>query len=311
LLGQQDQYNQNRAVQQNYMNNPDQSNPYGSKTTTQDPTTGKWSVNTQFSAPIQQQFDQQNQFNTKSLGQASSLLDRGGLNYNGAPAMPTFNTSGVSAIPDASESNLNKTRDAVYAQNTQYLDPQFQQGQSDMDVKLANQGIMPGSEAYNREVNNFALNKQKAYGDARNSSIAAGGAEQSRQFGLGLQSHQQGMNDALTNFNTGLQSRQQGVSESNNQYSAPVNALATLRGGSQIQSPTFGSTTGTSIPGVDFTTAAQSQYNASLGDANANNAYSNNITNGLFGLGNAALQNPGAVSSLYNYGKGLFGLGAL
>ena len=361
LLDKQNQYNQNLAQQQAWMNNPNQVTPYGSRTMTQDPSSGQYTVNTSFSPAIQSQFDSQNKFNTDANNTANSLLNKSaqGLNYASAPGMPrfdmsnvpqmqaydtsnagpraTYDTSNLTAMPNASESDLNAMRDSVYGQQIQYLDPQFQQGQSDLDAKLANQGIMPGSEAYNREMNNFGLQKQKAYGDARNSAIQAGGAEQSRLFGLGLQSrqqgvneamnqfntglqnrqqginealnqfttglqgHQQGMNDALAQFNTGLQSRQQGVSETNNMYNAPINALASLRGGQQIQMPQFQGITGTSIPGVDYTQAAQNTYNANLGNVNAQNASNTNMMNGLFGLGNAALQNPDAVKSGYNW----------
>lgn len=366
LLDRQNQYNQNLAQQQAWMNNPNQVTPYGSRTMTRDPSTGQYTVNTSFSPTIQSQFDSQNQFNVAANNAANSLLSRAnqGLNYGSAPSMPQFNMSGVpkmqaydtsnagpkavydvsnlTSMPNASESDLNAMRDSVYGQQTQYLDPQFQQGQSDLDAKLANQGIMPGSEAYNREINNFGLQKQKAYSDARNSAIQAGGSEQSRLFGLGLQSrqqgvneamnqfntglqnrqqgineslnqfntglqgHQQGMNDALAQFNTGLQSRQQGVSETNNMYNAPINALASLRGGQQIQMPQFQGITGTSIPGVDYMQAAQNTYNANLDNTNAENASNQNVMNGLFGLGNAALQNPDAVKSGYNWLTGLF-----
>lgn len=361
VLEKQNQYNKDLANQTFQLNNPNQVTPYGSRTITQGPN-GQYTVNTSLSPQQQQQLDAQNQFNLNSAQQASTLLNRPALSYNNVPAAPTFDasnvqpvqnfdlsnanpkayydTSNLTAMPDASESDLQKTRDAVYNQQTQYLDPQFQQSQSDLEVKLANQGIMPGSDAYNREMNNFALNKQRAYSDARNSAIAAGGAEQSRLFGLGLQSrqqgvnealntfntglqnrqqdvnealntfntglqsHQQGMNDSLAKFNTGLQARQQGVAEQNALYNAPINALGALRGGQQVQMPSFQSTNGVSIPGVNYMDAATNLYNANLGNANAQNASNSNMFGGLFSLGNSALQNPDSVKSFYNWVTG-------
>lgn len=329
LANQQAQSNLQNAKLQNDMNNPNVYGPGGSQVRTQN-ADGTYSVTQTLSPAMQQAYDAQNGLQTKLIGNASQIAGGPALTYGDSPAAPTFNpsgapalkqfdTSGVSAIPTADANNLNATRDAVYSQQTQYLDPQYQQAQSDLDSKLANQGIMPGSEAYNREINNFALNKQKAYGDARNSSIVAGGAEQSRLFDLGLksnqagqsnalndfntglQAHTTGTNDALANFNTGLQSRQQGVSEANTLHNSPINDLASLRTGSPVATPTYGGQVGTSIPGVDYINAGTQGFNANMGIQNADAAQRSNMYGGLFGLGAAALQNPGAVTGLYNW----------
>lgn len=358
VLDRQSQYNKDLANQTMRINNPDQYGPNGSRTMTQGPN-GAYSVNTTLSPAMQQQFDSQNRMNNAVNSQAESLLNRPGLSYGAASPMPTFDpsgapkmnqfdlsgagqkarydTSGVTGMPNASESDLNAMRDSVYNQQTQYLDPQFQQNQSDLESKLANQGIMQGSEAYNRATQNLDMQKQKAYGDARNSAIQAGGAEQSRLFGLGmqarqqgvgealnqfntglqnrqqgvnealdtfntgLQGHQQGINDALANFNTSMQARQQGVNEANSLYNAPINTLSALRGGAQVQNPTFQGVNGVSIPGIDYMGAAMQQYNSNLGSNNAENANNANYRNGLFGLGNTLIQNPGILKDAYNW----------
>jgi hypothetical protein len=80
-----------------------------------------------------------------------------------------------------------RVADSVYGQATSRLDPQFQQGQSDLDARLASQGIAKGSEAYNREQGNFDRSRNDAYNQANYSAIQAGGAEQSRLFGLDFQ----------------------------------------------------------------------------------------------------------------------------
>ncbi len=304
LANQQSQYNQQNAQQTSGLNNPNFYGPNGSQVRAMNPD-GSYSVTQSLSPALQQQLDQQNSLNSTLGSKAGSLANGAELNFNNAPNAPSFNTDGVSKIPTGNTDDLNAARDSVYNQSTQYLDPQFQQAQSDMESKLANQGIMPGSEAYNREVNNFGLQKQKAYGDARNSAIQAGGAEQSRLFGLGLQSHTTGMNDALAGFNTGLQGRQQGVSEATALHNSPINDISALRSLPQVQMPTYQGQTGTSIPGVDYLNAANMGYNANLGVTNANNASSNNTMNGLFGLGGAALQS-GALNGTGTWLSNLF-----
>jgi len=51
---------------------------------------------------------------------------------------------------DQLSDDLNKTRDAYYNQQKAYLDPQWQQQQTDLDTKLVNQGLVQGSDAYNK-----------------------------------------------------------------------------------------------------------------------------------------------------------------
>lgn len=335
LAKQQYDLNKQNADQQMLMNNPNQYGPGGSQVRTKNPD-GTYSLTTTLSPTLQHNYDAQNALQGNLISRASSMAGNAPLSYGGvsavpnfdsskAPALSQFDTSGVSAIPTADANDLAQMRDSVYQQQTQYLDPQFQQAQSDLESKLANQGIMPGSEAYNREMNNFGLTKQKAYGDARNSAIQAGGQEQSRLFGLGLQAnqagennalnefntglqtHTSGLNDALTQFNTGLQKRQQGVSEANTLHNSPYNDLASLRTGAQVQLPTFAGGAITSTPGVDLMNAANMGFNANLNLQNANAARSGQTTNGLFGLGSAAIQS-GALNGLGGWlGNNLFG----
>ena len=83
-----------------------------------------------------------------------------------------------------------ETTDALYKANTQFLDPQFQRGQADLENKLANQGITPGSEAYNRAMQDFGNQKQQAYESARNQAIGGGMQAAQGMFGMGLQGGQ-------------------------------------------------------------------------------------------------------------------------
>jgi hypothetical protein len=82
--------------------------------------------------------------------------------------------------------DASRVANAVYGQATSRLDPQFNQQQSDITAKLASQGIPVGSEAYNREMDNFNRTRNDAYNQANFSAIQAGGNEQSRLFGLDM-----------------------------------------------------------------------------------------------------------------------------
>jgi hypothetical protein len=66
---------------------------------------------------------------------------------------------------------------------------------------MAAQGIPVGSEAYNRQADQMARDKTDAYNDANYRAIQAGGAEQSRLFGLDLsqgQFHNQAQDQQYT-----------------------------------------------------------------------------------------------------------------
>jgi hypothetical protein len=141
------------------------------------------------------------------------------------------------------------------------LRPQIEQGRESLDVKLANQGIPIGSEAYKR-----AMMSQ----GQRENDLMLGATTQG--FGTGLQANQQAYNQAMTNYNM------------------PLNTLSALRSGSQVQNPTFvNSAQQATTSGADILGASQMGYNAQMGDFNAKNAAQQSMNSGLMGLGGAAM----------------------
>lgn len=63
------------------------------------------------------------------------------------------------------------------------LEPQFARDREALEGRLIAQGFTPGNEGYNRATDELA----RARNDARMQAVLAGGQEQSRLFGLGLQ----------------------------------------------------------------------------------------------------------------------------
>lgn len=109
------------------------------------------------------------------------------FNYNSAPAMPT-----------ADESTRKAVEDALYSRATARLDPRFSQAQDQLNSSLAAQGITQGSEAYNRELQNFNNSRNDAYSSAMNDAITGSDDAMQRLFNMGLQARQQGVNEANT-----------------------------------------------------------------------------------------------------------------
>lgn len=212
-----------------------------------------------------------------------------GLDYSGAPAVPTdFNAA------------TKQAQDAVYNQATSRLDPQWQNAQNDLDAKLANQGIVQGSEAYQRAQDEFSRQKNDAYNQANYSAIGAGDALQNQLYGQALAGRQQAVGEtnaqgafandaqaqqyaqALQNANFGNQARSQGLSEQSQLQMLPLNELNALRSQSQVQMPTFGQVPQTQVQPTNVSGNVWQAYNANAANAN-------NFMNGLFSLAGAGI----------------------
>jgi hypothetical protein len=149
------------------------------------------------------------------------------------------------------------------------LEPTQERQRKSLEVDLANQGIMPGSEAYNRAKTQLA----QAQNDQLTSAVVGG-------FQTGLAANQNAFNQGLTS------------------YQLPMATLNQLRTGAQPSyvSPSQQATTA----GPDYLGAYTAQQNYNLGLQNAQAASNAGLTSGLFGLGSAALLNPTGVSQAYD-----------
>jgi hypothetical protein len=183
-----------------------------------------------------------------------------------------FSYEGMPAAPTADSAARQQTIDALYGQYSSRLDPRFQQEQQALETQLANQGLSTGSEAYNKALESFGRTKNDAYSSALNQAVGAGGAEQSRLFGL------QGSE------------RERAIQEAAYLRNVPLNEASALMGaGTGVATPQFSPTPQTAVGGTDLTGAtmagyqgAQNQYNQQVGSNNA-------TMGGLFGLAGSAL----------------------
>lgn len=215
-----------------------------------------------------------------------------------------LDTSGVQAIPTVDENYRNQVQNAIYGQQSQYLDPQWEQSRKSFDAQMANKGLVPGGEAYDAAYKNFQNAQQQAYSNAQMNAITGGNTAMQNYFNMGLAANQAGMGNALaegnfTNqaenmaFNNRLQNanlanaaNQQLLQQNAYLYNQPLNALSAIRSGSQVTNPTF-----TGVPqqqtttGPNYLGAAQSQYGDQLGAYNAQQAANSSFMGGLMGLG--------------------------
>lgn len=192
--------------------NPNQIGPLGSTIYTGDPTTGNYTQTRTFSPELQNLYNQR-------LGMVSGDI-------------PTPSNDFTDLSKQAQEAN--------YAQQTSMLDPQWQKQKNEFDSQMANQGIMPGSEAYRTAYDDFNRSKQLAYNTAQQSAIGAGNQRQNELF-----------SQSNTGFNQNLARRSQ-----------LYNELASLIGTQQIAGP----------KNVDATDPFNTQYMGNVNSVNAANA---------------------------------------
>lgn len=127
--------------------------------------------------------------NTQKFGDSAQSAYQ---NYFGGLSQP-FQYRNLPSLPGAYDFSADRQRmeDAVYGKAAGTLDQRYKTETDAFNQQMANQGVDIGSERYRREKALFDQSRNEAYNDARYRAILAGGDEQSRLFGLGLQSRQQ------------------------------------------------------------------------------------------------------------------------
>ena len=151
----------------------------------------------------------------------------------------------------------------------QRLQPQQAHAQQQQAASLANQGIAPGTDAYNNAMRTF----QQGQNDQLTSAQVGG-------IGVGLQANQQAFNQQLQQAN--LPYQQLGAFQQATQpgYVNAYNQQA--------------------VSGPDYTNAYSTAQNAQIAQQNQQIAQQANLQNGLFGLGSSAILGAGGVGNLAN-----------
>ena len=260
------------------LSNPNVYTPYGSQTVTYN---GDVPTVTQSLNPTSQKtLDAQQavQYQLANLGQkgtgiASNVLDKP-FNFGGPAVQTSLNTSGIAKMPV----NAGTTGQAALMAR---LEPSLQKQRTSTETQLINQGLRPGTEAYNNAIQ--LLGQQE--NDARQQAALQG-------LNLDIGANAQGFNQALQGGQFGNIAQQQALAEAIQQRQMPLNEISALMSGSQIQNPQFGAYAGTNVAPAPIANATaqqgaflQNAYNQQIAQQNANNA-------GLFSLGGAALGVP-------------------
>jgi hypothetical protein len=75
-----------------------------------------------------------------------------------------------------------RAEDAAYGRSTSRLDPQYQQREQALEIKLRNQGLRPGDQAYDSTMSSFGRDRSDAYEQARLQSTSTGMSEANQLF---------------------------------------------------------------------------------------------------------------------------------
>lgn len=132
---------------------------------------------------------------TAAASNAGQIITDAGANRM-ANLTAQNNANQIQTSVNSPELLQQQVTDAIYRQQQQYLDPQFQQSQDALTSQLANQGITQGSQAYDTAMKNAALQRQQAYSNAQMNAIQGGVGAASTLFGNQLAAGQFG-NQAL------------------------------------------------------------------------------------------------------------------
>ena len=175
-----------------------------------------------------------------------------------------------SGLPQVGDNITNRQRveDALFGR----MQPQLDAQRSGLDTRLRNQGLTPGSEAWNRAWQEYSTSEN----DARLGVIGAAGQEQQRLFGMATADRERALREMLA------------------QRQIPLNESAALLGGAQVSYPQFSNVPGAQVQPTDVVganqiaqNAAQANYQSQMASYAGGNA---GIAGILGSLGGAAVR---------------------
>ena len=289
------------------------------KQTGTDPTTGApIYTSTTTLSPAQQQIYNALQTGQQSQGAtADQLAARAGSsltaplpNAPGEQAVQMgIDTSQVPGIVGQGDLNAftQQQQQAAYANQTQYLDPQYQQQQEQLDSQLRNSGAHPGDPAYDNAMKLFTNQKQQAYESAFNNSQQTGLAAQQALYGESANTNQQVFGEQAAKQQAANSAAQQKYGMDlqqlstvlglrmapQDEYSSVISGITNPGGGGGPSMGLGGSSGsgggGSAVSAPDIMAAFQQQYSGQLSNYNANVATQNADTGAIASLAAAAI----------------------
>lgn len=223
-------------------------------------------LNPEQQALLNQQTALQGQQNTR-LGQLLSSFQ--------TPTAPTLG-QGFALAPERQlkDASQNDIQNLLYGQITKQYDDRFARDEAAQRANLANQGFQMGSEGYQNTLGDFAKQKNSAYQDAATQAALSSYDQMNKERALNQSEYGALSSNDLNRFSAQNSNELNRYGAGLNGYNSQMGYLSQLLGG--VQGPTnpqyqpFSQATQYQSP--DILGAAQQQYQAKVGNANASNA---------------------------------------
>lgn len=257
--------NVNTAIANSWLNNANEVGPTGNVTYTQTGTQRvgnqdipQFTKTTTLSPEQQKLYDQQTALGSQMndiAGRQLTTLDgvlSSPLSFDNLPAAPTADRS--------------KYEEAMYAR----LQPQIERDRAALETRLANQGIMPGSEAYREAI---ALN-DRANNDLRSQTVLNAGNYAEQEYGMGTDARSRAIQEELTRRNQ------------------PINEISTLMNGGQVTMPQFQAYQGGNVAGTDVAGITQQGYQNQLAAYQQKQNSQNAMLGGIGSIAGTVLGGP-------------------
>jgi hypothetical protein len=184
---------------------------------------------------------------------------------------------------DDFSSDRKRVEEAMY----QRLDPQLQRDRSQLEARLADQGIKYGSPGYQAAMDQFG----RQLTDTRLAITEKGGTEQKLLNDLAAQkagfyntAQGQRMTAAQAKMDAETKNRARWLTEQYAQRNAPLNEIASLMSGSQVSQPNFNQPgTTTPIPTTDYAGLVNNRFSQDMGIYQQQSQNFNTLVGGAFG----------------------------
>jgi len=251
------------------LSNPNYYTPYGTQTVTYngDTPTVTQTLNPEAQKALDEQ--QRGQYGLAKLGNLGVQNAQNVLNTPfsfGGQVQTGLDTSQIAKMPV----NAGTTgQEAIMSR----LEPSLQRNRVSTETQLVNQGLRPGTEAYDNAIK--LLGQQE--NDQRTQAVLQG-------IGLDTSANAQGYNQALQSGQFANTANQQALAQALTQRQTPLNEINALMSGSQIQNPSFGAYQGQNIAPPPIFGAAQAKGSADLNIYNTQTGTSNANRAGLYNL---------------------------
>jgi hypothetical protein len=318
-----------QATQANRIN---QNTPYSSLNYTQgvdangNPT---WTANQQLAQPLQQSLQN---IQSQLAQNTGNPLDASQYQAQQVGQGPQFSGIGNAAnLQSQVQGTGMEGWDKATGLLMSRLNPQIQQSNDRLTAQLANQGVVPGTEAYNRamtqqgqktndlltqaqlagsQVQNTMFGQNLSAGQFGNTALTQQNQNQLANLGFNNQMGQQGFANQMAGTQANNAATQQNYANALQQQNLPLQQLGAFQ---QATAPGYVNPySQAAVSGPDYLGAYSTLNAQQIAAQNAANAKTANTQAGLYGLGGAALLGGGGVGGLASgIGSGLTGLANL